>query len=182
MFLEDIIATDTSGGQGHLNVSVAMLDENEFAPRFNQTLYEGHVMENAESGVTVITLSATDEDAGTYGLVTYAFVVGETHTNFEITTVADGTGKRVGILQSTKPFDREEIETVELKVYAADTEGLYAMSVVRIIVDDVNDNNPYFGESFYNMEIRWDAAVGASVGRVVAVDPDTGEWEDGSLT
>ena len=172
MLLEDLIATDTSGGQGHLNISVTMRDANEYVPRFPQPLYECHVLENSVPPVSIITLSAFDEDAGVHGLRVYGIVAGEPRSPFEITTVADGNGNVVGVLQSTKSLDREVNETFELKVYAADAEGLYGSTVVRIIVDDVNDNDPYFERHFYNMEIRWDAGVGASIGRVVAVDPD----------
>ena len=90
-------------------------------------------------------------------------------------------GSLVGTLQSTEPIDREVNGTIDVTVYAMDKEGLFGTTVVRVIIDDVNDNDPYFERDFYNMEIPWDAFVGSSVGRVVAIDPDTCKCEEDVL-
>ena len=157
------------------------MDINEHVPHFPQPLYEGHVIENSASAISVITLFAIDEDAGIHGVRVYGIAVSGSQIPFGITTVVAGNGSLVGILQSTESLDREVNGTIDVTVYAMDPEGLYGTTVVRVIIDDVNDNDPYFERDFYNMEVPWDAGVGSSVGRVVAIDPDTCKCEEDVL-
>lgn len=50
-----------------LQVSVIVLDENDYAPEFTMPLYEGRILENSPAGTKVnlsIPIAATDKDEG----------------------------------------------------------------------------------------------------------------------
>lgn len=58
------------------SVVVYILDENDNAPIFNQSMYTFHVLENAAKLHVVGSVTATDEDAGPNGMVTYRISTG----------------------------------------------------------------------------------------------------------
>jgi len=53
------------------SVVVYILDENDNAPIFNQSMYTFHVLENATKLHVVGSVTATDKDAELNGMVTY---------------------------------------------------------------------------------------------------------------
>lgn len=58
------------------SVVVYILDENDNVPIFNQSMYTFHVLENAAKSHVVGLVTATDEDAGPNGMVTYRISAG----------------------------------------------------------------------------------------------------------
>ena len=58
-------------------MKIEVLDSNDHDPKFNQSLYYFNVSENDESNVTGISVgvvSATDEDPGDNGRITYNII------------------------------------------------------------------------------------------------------------
>lgn len=72
------------------------------------------------------------------------------------------------------PLDRERRALYELTIRATDGGGLFAEALVRVTVDDVNDNAPRFGLSAYGARVREDVPVGTLVAVLEAFDPDLG--------
>ena len=58
----DVTATDTEGGVGHLQVTIQILDVNEFAPAFNTSGIEKTIEENLPVGTTLFVFTASDAD------------------------------------------------------------------------------------------------------------------------
>lgn len=58
------------------SVVVYILDENDNAPIFNESMYTFHVLENEAKLHLVGSVTATDKDAGLNGMVTYHISAG----------------------------------------------------------------------------------------------------------
>nr|XP_033804886.1 protocadherin Fat 3 isoform X2 [Geotrypetes seraphini] len=88
-----------------------------------------------------------------------------------------------GVIQTTGlPFDREEQEMYELIVEASrELDHLrVARVVVRVNIEDVNDNAPVFVGLPYYAAVQVDAEPGTLIYRVTAIDKDKGT--NGELT
>ncbi|MEJ1272768.1 hypothetical protein NN561_003622 [Cricetulus griseus] len=82
-----------------------------------------------------------------------------------------------GVIQTTGvPFDREEQELYELVVEASrELDHLrVARVVVRVNIEDVNDNSPVFVGLPYYAAVQVDAEPGTLIYRVTAIDKDKG--------
>ncbi|KAM9332564.1 protocadherin-16 [Pholidichthys leucotaenia] len=144
---------------------VQVIDVNDEAPVFQQSEFETQVMENQGPGTTVLTIAATDRDQGSNGHITYG---GVTEDGFVINPVT-------GVITTTKELDRELHDHYTLTVYARDG-GLppnFAKAVVRVEVQDVNDNAPVFAKSWYGLEVPENQAP-AELCVLKATDPDPG--------
>uniref|UniRef100_A0A803V7Q4 Protocadherin Fat 3 n=1 Tax=Ficedula albicollis TaxID=59894 RepID=A0A803V7Q4_FICAL len=83
-----------------------------------------------------------------------------------------------GVIQTTGiPFDREEQELYELVVEASrELDHLrVARVVVRVYIEDINDNAPVFVGLPYYAAVQVDAEPGTLIYRVTAVDKDKGD-------
>lgn len=150
---------------------VVVLDENDNAPVFEKTLASFRVTENALNGTIILRLNATDADLGENARITYSLV---TDTNdFRI-------DPETGVLFISSPLDRERQELYELQIRASDNghkkdqPQLFSDAMVRIIVEDVNDNAPEFSLKEYNIRIREDIPVHTVVAITTATDLDSG--------
>uniref|UniRef100_A0A8C8BEZ3 Protocadherin Fat 3 n=1 Tax=Otus sunia TaxID=257818 RepID=A0A8C8BEZ3_9STRI len=83
-----------------------------------------------------------------------------------------------GVIQTTGiPFDREEQELYELVVEASrELDHLRVVRVVvRVYIEDINDNAPVFVGLPYYAAVQVDAEPGTLIYRVTAIDKDKGE-------
>ncbi|XP_024879658.1 fat-like cadherin-related tumor suppressor homolog isoform X4 [Temnothorax curvispinosus] len=155
---------------------ITILDVNDNAPKFEKSLASFRISETALNGTNVWRANATDADLGDNARVTYSLV---TETNdFRVDPVT-------GVLSVFGKLDRERQEIYELRIRARDNGGkdndtppLYSDALVRVTVDDVNDNAPTFALSSYNVKIREDVPVWTVVAVVDATDPDEGAGGD----
>ncbi|XP_015431937.1 PREDICTED: fat-like cadherin-related tumor suppressor homolog [Dufourea novaeangliae] len=155
---------------------VTILDVNDNAPKFERSLASFRISETALNGTNVWRANATDADLGENARVTYSLV---TETNdFRVDPVT-------GVLSVFGRLDRERQEIYELRIRAQDNGGkgsdtppLYSDALVRVTVDDVNDNAPVFALSSYTVKIREDVPVWTVVAVVDATDPDEGAGGD----
>ncbi|XP_069700620.1 cadherin-89D [Periplaneta americana] len=138
-------------GAGVYQVNVIVEDENDNAPLFERSSYEGHVEENSPGGTEVqldYLIHATDADIGHHAQFTFT-LHGEGSEMFNI----DQTTGRVyvkGLL-----LDREEKAVYLLRVVARDKGNLKSEVKLTIHIDDVNDNAP----SFWQMVVLHDQDV-----------------------
>lgn len=145
---------------------VTVLDVNDNPPRFEKTLASFRVTENALNGTAIFRANATDRDAGAFARVTYS-VSGAGAGEFCIERTS-------GVLAVCAALDRERRALYELTVRATDGGGLHADALVRVAVDDVNDNAPRFALGTYSARVREDVPAGTLVAVVDAFDPDLG--------
>ncbi|KAM7143823.1 LOW QUALITY PROTEIN: protocadherin beta-6-like [Molossus nigricans] len=121
---------------GNIEIRIQVLDINDNAPKFTQELYEAQIPENNSLGSLVITVSAKDLDAGSFGEVSYAlFQVDDVNQPFEINAIT-------GEIRLKKTLDFEEFQSYHVDVEATDGGGLSGKCSIVIKVLDVNDNAP----------------------------------------
>ncbi|KAM9369337.1 LOW QUALITY PROTEIN: cadherin EGF LAG seven-pass G-type receptor 2 [Phaethornis superciliosus] len=153
-------------------LTVTVSDANDHDPAFEQPEYRESVRENLEVGYEVLTVRATDSDAGPNANVLYRLLnAGGANEVFEI-------DPRSGVIRTRGPVDREEVEAFELLVEAVD-QGQEpgprsSTATVRITVEDDNDNAPQFSEKRYVAQVPEDVAPDTAVLRVTATDRDKG--------
>ncbi|NXM76048.1 PCDBF protein, partial [Serilophus lunatus] len=154
---------------GTTQVSIAILDVNDNAPIFTEERYLGQVLENMPEGSVVLTVVATDEDAGINGDISYQFsqAVSQSESAFVI-------DPRSGEIQLTKPLDFEAAQTHELSVRATDGGGLSAICKVVVEVLDVNDNAPELMVSSFSSPLPENSVPGTVVALFSVRDRDAG--------
>ncbi|XP_016061107.1 PREDICTED: protocadherin beta-5-like [Miniopterus natalensis] len=121
---------------GTAALRIEVVDINDNAPEFLQSLYEAQVPENSTLNSLVVTVSARDLDAGTYGNVVYTLFQGDEVTQpFEIDEIT-------GEIRLKRSLDFEAIQSYNVEIAATDGGGLSGKCSVAIQVVDVNDNAP----------------------------------------
>ncbi|XP_051166129.1 cadherin-related tumor suppressor isoform X1 [Leptopilina boulardi] len=155
----------------HLRVTI--LDENDEAPKFSQSIVEVHLSENIPSHSLVATLSAVDNDQGTNGSVAYSLhpsILIEHPKTFALDALT-------GQLTTKTNLDREITSNYKILVIAKDQGNPPQSSTATVLLtlDDVNDNAPVFYPRTYLMPVPEDALPGTSIGKVMATDADTRE-------
>lgn len=136
--------------------------------KFSQATYNASVLEGLSTASDIAELGAVGYSVGE--TISYSIV-----TPSDFFVISESTG-----IVSTLPgreFDRETVDRYEVVVQARDGGKplpRVAQSVVRVTVDDVNDNEPKFTEESYFFVVQVSVDVGAFVGRVEAHDKDIG--------
>lgn len=158
-------------------IPITVLDVNDNAPKFEKSIASFRLTENALNGTAIFRANATDADAGDNAKVTYSLVTDT--KDFSVDKIS-------GSLTVSNNLDRERQELYELRIRATDGGGkgpdnppLYSEAVVRIIIDDINDNTPKFSLPSYTVKIREDIPKGSVVAVISASDPDLGS--DGEI-
>uniref|UniRef100_A0A8C6T609 Si:dkey-22o22.2 n=1 Tax=Neogobius melanostomus TaxID=47308 RepID=A0A8C6T609_9GOBI len=137
-------------------VYVNVTDVNDNVPFFQTSTYEATVPEGAETGTTVLQVSAQDLDSGLHGTVRYS-LVGDDSGDSQFFSIDPDSGA----VLTRASFDREQKSSYLLEVQSEDgTEsarpGLQGLpntdtAYVRIFVADVNDNAPHFEKPVYEV-------------------------------
>ncbi|NWH87298.1 PCDBD protein, partial [Aegithalos caudatus] len=154
---------------GTMEISIIVLDVNDNAPTFTQQRYLGKVLESMPEGSVVLTVLATDQDAGVNGDISYELsqAVGQSDSAFVIDPIT-------GEIKLTKPLDFEAAQTHELSVRARDGGGLSAICKVLVEVVDVNDNAPEVVVSSFSSPLPENTVPGTVVALFSVRDRDSG--------
>ncbi|XP_061755306.1 protocadherin-16-like [Nerophis ophidion] len=148
-------------------VDIVLQDANDNTPVFSRSFYNASVKENTPAGTCFLEVSATDDDRGSFGAVTYALTSGSSHFTIN---------KETGHLCTSTSLDRDEgLERFDLIVTATDGGGLSSVARVRVSLADINDNRPSFYPLVYAVSLSAHSSPGTSVVKVTANDPDAGE-------
>ncbi|XP_068682166.1 uncharacterized protein [Montipora foliosa] len=153
------------------NIAIVLTAINDNAPIFTSRNYTS-VKENVENGTIIFQVKAVDADFGNYSIVTYSLLDGEYSGKFSI-DASSGNITLIGEL------DHENTSKIILRIQATDGEFCTNMTL-SINVTDVNDNYPYFSQSWYSATIFENISIGFSVINVTAQDKDSGS--NGELT
>ncbi|KAI4884716.1 hypothetical protein NFI96_005839, partial [Prochilodus magdalenae] len=170
----NLILTATDGGSpqksGTTVIHISVLDANDNAPLFSQSVYKVTLAENAPVDAGVLTVSATDADEGANGEVSYEFsrISDKAAKLFSI-------DKITGQIKVIGNIDYEEETSYEMRVQARDGPGLASTAKVVIDVSDVNDNAPKIVLKSLNDPLPENAAVGTEVGIINVQDKDSGD-------
>ncbi|XP_077869859.1 cadherin-23-like [Saccoglossus kowalevskii] len=156
----------TSSTTIHVNVAPA----NEHAPVLTSpSTY--WLSEDAVIGTIFGQLLATDEDVGEDGNIKFSI---ESDDNLPI-SVNQVTGE----LFLTGILDREGNASYEVVAVATDTpqdssKALSGSQILRVNIDDVNDNHPLFDEASFVASLSETTTTGLPVLNLLATDPDDG--------
>ncbi|EPY88630.1 FAT tumor suppressor 2, partial [Camelus ferus] len=125
-------------------VRVSIEDVNDNCPEFKHLPYHTIIQDGTEPGDVLFQVSATDQDLGVNGAVTYAFA--EEYTYFRIDPY-------LGDISLKKPFDYQALNKYHLKVIARDrgTPSLHTEEEVLVIVR--NKSNPLFQSPYYKVRV-----------------------------
>uniref|UniRef100_A0AAY4C108 Protocadherin-15 n=1 Tax=Denticeps clupeoides TaxID=299321 RepID=A0AAY4C108_9TELE len=160
------------------NLYIEVLDENNLAPYFQRTFYQGYVSEASPVGTTI---SASANLTGPLGIIALDSDIEETKdpqlkitlnnltSIFSLTT--SGITRFLTLLQ---PLDREKQFTYTFTMVASDGVQQSMPVTVSILVIDANDNTPMFSQVSYSVEVFTNMQPGETVLQLSAHDADEG--------
>lgn len=162
-----------SGAVNCLRVRVEVMDLNDHSPSFPSTLQEVEISETAGLRMRIPLDRAVDPDAGPNGLQTYSLSVNQ-HFALDVTVAPGGT--KQAELVVIKELDREVQDTFDLTLVAWDKGNppRSGSTLVRVNIQDSNDNSPTFEDSTPTVELSEDTARGTTIINLKATDPDQG--------
>uniref|UniRef100_A0A3Q3L5R4 Cadherin domain-containing protein n=1 Tax=Labrus bergylta TaxID=56723 RepID=A0A3Q3L5R4_9LABR len=167
-----LIAVDGGSPQrsGTVNIDIVVLDANDNAPVFNQSVYKATVMENSPKDTYVTTVNASDADYGSNSIVTYYF--SDLNSGFSNMFTVDG---KTGVILVTGSIDFEKEKKYEIRIEAKDQGGLIDSSKVIIEVSDINDNVPAVSVMSFTSPVSEDSPPGTTIGIINVKDLDSGD-------
>ncbi|XP_042620878.1 protocadherin gamma-A6-like isoform X16 [Cyprinus carpio] len=169
-----LILTAVDGGNpqrsGNMKIEVNVLDANDNAPVFNQSVYKATIAENAPKGTYITTVNASDADSGMYSLISYSFanLKGNINEVFEI-------DEKTGVITLSGVLDFEKSKKYEIGIEAKDQGGLGNSAKVIVDLIDVNDNAPVIGVLSFSSSVSEDAPLGTTIAIFSVKDLDAGE-------
>ncbi|XP_016097889.1 cadherin-11-like [Sinocyclocheilus grahami] len=174
-------ARDMGGHQGGLTgtttLTVHLSDVNDNPPRFTQSMWSFSVSELAIPGVEIGRLSATDADLGENARMDFIIVDGEAGDTFNITGLNQ---EAVILLNKAVDYERRSTYSLAVEVQNPNVDSRFLRrgpfkdrAMVRITVLNA-DEPPKFSRSRYRLDVSENCPPACVVGRVAAVDPDTG--------
>uniref|UniRef100_A0A8C1V5W6 Protocadherin 10a n=1 Tax=Cyprinus carpio TaxID=7962 RepID=A0A8C1V5W6_CYPCA len=176
------VLTAVDGGQpqktGTALLVVKVLDSNDNAPTFDQSVYSVSLRENSPVGTLVIQLNATDMDEDQNGEIVYSL---SSHNPPRIRDLFN-IDSRTGRIEVTGEVDYEESSTHQIYVQAKDMgpNAVPAHCKVLVKLIDVNDNTPEISFSTVTESVSEQAAPGTVIALLSVTDRDSGE--NGQMT
>ena len=165
-----VLALDGEGRQGSAVVMVTVTNSNEFPPEFDPLLYVVSVPENSfpivvegKAANVLTTLSVTDGDLQSEELLFR--IVSKDPLPFAVLSNGDVLLRR--------SLDYETDQMYEFSVFAE--EGNLTSqnpATVRVLVDNINDNRPYFTQSVFEYQLEENARPLGPVLTLSAQDQD----------
>ncbi|XP_045579281.1 protocadherin beta-11-like [Salmo salar] len=165
-----LIAVDGGNPQrsGTVNIEISVLDVNDNAPVFNQSVYRATVMENAQKGTYITTVNASDADSGSNGQISY-YLSKLKGNRVDIFNIDMATGT----ISVSGQIDYEKDNKYEIRVEAKDQGGLTDSSKVVIEVLDVNDNAPVINVMSFSSPVSENAPPGTTIAIINVKDADS---------
>ncbi|KAM9064818.1 protocadherin gamma-A12-like [Sarcophilus harrisii] len=158
------------GLSGTARIRVLVLDANDNAPVFTQSVYSVSVPENLPKGSLLLWVNATDSDEGVNGEVTYSFRNIDDKAS-EIFQLDSQTGQ----LLLVESLDYEESKIYEMEIQGQDGGGLMTSAKVLIRVLDVNDNAPEVMVTSFTSSVPENSPPGTVVALLKVHDQDSGD-------
>ncbi|CAB1439269.1 unnamed protein product [Pleuronectes platessa] len=181
-YLVVLQAKDMGGHLGGLSgtttVTVKLSDVNDNPPHFRRSAWSFSVSELAAPGVEVGRLTAADPDLGENAQLEFTILDAEEAEIFNITA-----RNREGIIELNKLLDYETRNSYTFSVEVANpvVDARYLrkgpfkdQATVRVMILNA-DEPPQFSQTRYHLDVSENCPPICSVGRVSAVDPDTGQ-------
>uniref|UniRef100_A0A3Q3M9M0 Cadherin, EGF LAG seven-pass G-type receptor 3 n=1 Tax=Mastacembelus armatus TaxID=205130 RepID=A0A3Q3M9M0_9TELE len=140
-------------------------------PHFSQYNYQVQVAENQPPGTSVIVMSASDQDAGDAGRVSYTMAPLMNSRSSDYFHIHPDTG----LITTTQVLDREHMDQHYFRITATDfgSPRLSGTTMVAITVADRNDHSPIFEQTEYRETIRENVEEGYPILQLRATDSDS---------
>ncbi|XP_054635570.1 protocadherin-10a isoform X4 [Dunckerocampus dactyliophorus] len=170
------VLTAVDGGNpqrtGTALLVVKVLDSNDNAPTFDQSVYTVDLRENSPLGTQVIQLNATDVDEGQNGEIIYSFSSHNTPRIKDLFSIDARTGR----IEVAGEVDYEETSTHQIYVQAKDMGANAVPAHCKVLVKlvDVNDNTPEISFSTVTESVNEQDAP-AVIALFSVSDRDSGE-------
>lgn len=149
-------------------LDVRLTDVNDNPPVCLKPQHTELVSEGLAVGTPVLTVEAADADEGPNAqLDFYLSGVGSEHFALDAGS---------GVLRTARPLDREQRDRYSLVAHVRDVSRWewQCNTTVELLVSDVNDNPPVFGQDAYRVALPEDTPVGHLVAQPHATDRDLG--------
>ncbi|XP_059681601.1 protocadherin alpha-2-like [Gavia stellata] len=171
-----LVLTASDGGRpslsGTMELVISVLDANDNAPQFNQSVYKVQLPESAAEGTLVVRVNATDPDVGSNGEMTFTASNTFPRKGLDLFILNPKTGD----IRLTGALDFEDVRSYEIQIEARDkgTPPLSGHCKVVVEVVDVNDNAPEVWVTSLSVPVAEDASVGTVVALLSVSDRDSG--------
>ncbi|XP_045406966.1 protocadherin alpha-13 isoform X3 [Lemur catta] len=171
-----LLLTASDGGKpeltGTVQLLITVLDVNDNAPEFDQSIYKVRVLENAFNGTLVIKLNATDPDEGTNGDIVYSF----RRPVSPAVAYAFTINPKSGEIRTKGKLDFEEKKLYEISVEAVDKGNIPMAGHCTLLVEvlDINDNAPEVTITSLSLPIREDTQPSTVIALISVSDRDSG--------
>uniref|UniRef100_A0A3P9L529 FAT atypical cadherin 2 n=1 Tax=Oryzias latipes TaxID=8090 RepID=A0A3P9L529_ORYLA len=173
----EVAASTTAGALSKTFVSIYVIDENDNAPRFQQSEYQGHISESAHVNSMVmgqsnapLVIHAWDADRGFNSLLTYQILEPEALRVFQI----DPSMGTISLVSAVDFEAKAEYHfTVQVKDSGEPSLRAAKPAKVTVRILDLNDCAPQFATPVLQSSVIWPAVRDAEVVRVTARDDDS---------
>ncbi|XP_059918590.1 protocadherin gamma-A2-like [Gadus macrocephalus] len=171
-----LVLTAVDGGEpqmsGTMQILISVLDANDNAPVFTQSVYKASIKEGAPLGTIVTTVTATDADDGENSKITYSVSskLGNTLGMFKV-------NENNGEVRLIRNIDYENARTFQVNIRASNNDEGGLVDSCKLILDviDVNDNTPDIHIMSKSNVISEDAKPNTVVTMINIEDADSGE-------
>ncbi|KAM8765246.1 protocadherin-23 isoform 2-T2 [Rhynchonycteris naso] len=150
-----------------LGLLVIHMEGEDIKMSFSHHLYRGIVTENCEAGTSIVTVKAFAPES-IRDSIKYSIFSGNEDGVFSL---CSNSGELT--VKEPKLLDFEVRNEVQL-IILAESSGHRAYSKVAILIQDVNDNLPCFGQSVYQVSVSEGQFYNAHIIQVFATDLDSG--------
>ncbi|XP_056903807.1 cadherin-23 [Takifugu flavidus] len=166
---------DKSGSVPNARLTINVLDVNDNAPRFRPfgvSNFTEKILEGAQPGTTLLSVSAVDPDKGPNGQVIYQLL--HLPRGGYVRLEDPSTGKII----ANQTVDFEQVQWLNFTIRAQDhgSPPRIAELPVFLRIVDVNDNNPVFLQPSYQEPVFENVDLGTTIVRVSATDADSGRF------
>lgn len=148
------------------HLKVIVMDVNDHTPMFDQLTYTAKLIENNFVGAYITNVNATDMDIGKNAEIRYS-VPREIAHLFNMNPIT-------GRITAAQSLDHEKLDYISFPVIAQDNGSppRSAEATVHVTVENVNDDEPKFGQSLYTFKVFEREPLGTVIGTVSASDAD----------
>ncbi|KAL8591923.1 hypothetical protein ACOMHN_039976 [Nucella lapillus] len=161
-------------------ISLQVQDSNDNAPLFTKQDYTFYVKESSPMHLRVGEITAYDYDNPTFGPIEFLMGVGQDRNDFYLFQPKSSNTAEIRVNQKLS-YQRRSLYTIG--VIARDNanggEGsslrLQSKAVVKIYIQDENDNTPTFTYHKWSFSVRETAPTNTRLGQILARDSDSGD-------
>ncbi|XP_075715469.1 protocadherin gamma-B4-like [Rhinoderma darwinii] len=154
------------------SVKVEIHDINDNPPSFYKDIFNIGISESASPGAQFALGNARDPDLGTNSLQSYSL---SPNSYFSLVETSESEREYPELIL-VQPLDHEKQQKYELTLTAYDGGKPIktGTAMIKISVQDVNDNNPVFSQKIYKVNLEENLPIGFVALQLYASDKDEG--------